>query len=78
MICADIAARSFFNAPIYGVTEIVGASIVCSVFLQLANAIHARRITRADAFSNGCSANGPARRRSSICFSILPAPPSSG
>jgi len=28
MICADIVARSFFNAPIYGVTEVVGASIV--------------------------------------------------
>ncbi len=49
IICADIASRTAFNAPIYGVTEIVGASIVCSVFLQLANTIHERRITRADA-----------------------------
>ncbi len=50
IICADITARGLFNAPIYGVTEIVGTSIVCSVFLQLANTIHVRRITRADAF----------------------------
>ncbi len=50
IICADITARSLYNAPIYGVTEVVGASIVCSVFLQLANTIHTRRITRADAF----------------------------
>ena len=48
LICADIAARNLFAAPIRGVPEIVAYSIVGIVYLQLANTLHAGRFTRAE------------------------------
>lgn len=48
LVCADIAARNLFAAPIRGVAEIVGYSIVGTVYLQLANTLHAGRFTRAE------------------------------
>ena len=50
LVCADIAARNLFAAPIRGVAEIVGYSIVGTVYLQLANTLHAGRFTRAELF----------------------------
>lgn len=50
LICADIVARTGFSAPIRGVAEIVGFSIVGIVFLQMASTLLAGRITRADLF----------------------------
>ncbi len=41
LICADVAGRYFFNAPIFGVTEIVEISIVAIVFAQLADTTRA-------------------------------------
>ncbi len=35
LICADITARTVFDDPIRGVTEIVSLSLVACVFLQL-------------------------------------------
>jgi C4-dicarboxylate transporter DctM subunit len=48
LICADITGRTVFDHPIRGVTEIVSLSLVASVFLQLAFAVHAGRLTRAE------------------------------
>ena len=48
LINLDIVARFVFNAPIGGVTELVELSIVAIVFLQIADAIRAGRLTRSD------------------------------
>lgn len=48
LICADIVGRSFFNAPVQGVSEIVANSIVAIVFLQAAHALMCGRMTRTD------------------------------
>ena len=50
LICADIIARAGFNAPIRGVTEIVGYSLIGAVFLQLAHSLHVGRFSRAEMF----------------------------
>ena len=51
--------RFFFNAPIDGVTEIVEVSIAGIVFLQLADAIRAGRLTRSDGLFNRIRSNKP-------------------
>ncbi|SPJ25793.1 TRAP transporter small permease subunit [Palleronia abyssalis] len=48
LIVADVIGRNFFNAPITGVAEIAGHSVVAIVFLQTAAAIMQGRLTRAD------------------------------
>jgi TRAP-type C4-dicarboxylate transport system permease small subunit len=48
LIVADVVGRSFLSRPITGVAEIAAHSIVAIVFLQLAAAVHAGRMTRAD------------------------------
>ncbi len=48
LIVADVVGRSFLNMPITGVAEIAAHSIVAIVFLQLASAVHDKRMTRAD------------------------------
>ena len=48
LIVADVIGRSFFSLPITGVAEIAAHSIVAVVFLQLASAVHDKRMTRAD------------------------------
>ena len=48
LVVADVAGRDLFKAPIKGVAEIAGQAIICIVFLQLASAINAGRMTRAD------------------------------
>ncbi|MCZ6763556.1 MAG: TRAP transporter large permease subunit, partial [Alphaproteobacteria bacterium] len=50
LICADIIARAVYNAPIRGVAEIVGYTIVGAVFLQLAHCLHVGRFARAEMF----------------------------
>ena len=47
-IIADIIGRTVFNAPVYGVPEIVMNSIVMIVFLQAGYAIRSRSMLRAD------------------------------
>lgn len=59
LICADIMARNLLAAPIRGVAEIVGYSIVGTVYLQLANTLHAGRFTRAELFINWLQARRP-------------------
>ncbi len=47
-IMADIIGRGIFNAPVYGVREIVMNSIVIIVFLQAGYAIRSRSMLRAE------------------------------
>lgn len=47
-IMADIVGRGVFNAPVYGVREIVMNSIVIIVFLQAGYAIRSRSMLKAD------------------------------
>jgi tripartite ATP-independent transporter DctM subunit len=48
LICADIVGRTVFDHPIHGVPEMVSLSLVASVFLQLAYAVHHSRLTQAE------------------------------
>ncbi|GAB2184288.1 TRAP transporter large permease subunit [Roseibium sp. LAB1] len=48
LICSDIIGRTFFNAPVQGVAEIVANSIVAIVFLQAGHTIMSGRMTRTD------------------------------
>jgi len=57
LINADIVGRNAFHAPVRGVTELVGLSIVGIVFLQLADTLRCGRFTRADLLL------GPLQRR---------------
>ncbi len=48
LICADVAGRYIFNAPIKAAAEMVGYSIVTAVFLQMASTLHRGRFTRVE------------------------------
>ncbi len=50
LICTDVIARGFFNAPIRGVSEIVAYSLAGAVFLQLAHSLHVGRFARAEMY----------------------------
>jgi TRAP-type mannitol/chloroaromatic compound transport system permease small subunit len=59
LINIDIVGRTLFNAPLRGVTEIVGMTIVACVYLQLAHAIDVGRLTRSDIISSRLEKNHP-------------------
>ncbi|MBB4004810.1 TRAP transporter small permease subunit [Aurantimonas endophytica] len=48
LIVADVLGRNFFDSPITGVAEIAARSVVAIVFLQIAAAVLAGRMTQAD------------------------------
>lgn len=48
LINADVIGRNAFGAPVRGVSELVGLSIVGIVFLQLADTLRCGRFTRAE------------------------------
>ncbi len=48
LVLADIIGRGLFDAPIHGTAEIVAASIVIIVFLQVGYAIRSRSMLKAD------------------------------
>lgn len=48
LVMADIIGRTVFSRPIYGTAEMVAASIVIIVFLQVGYAIRSRSMLRAD------------------------------
>jgi TRAP-type C4-dicarboxylate transport system permease small subunit len=52
LITCDSLARTFFARPILGVPEFVELSLVAIVFLQLAEAVRAGRITRSEGMLN--------------------------
>jgi tripartite ATP-independent transporter DctM subunit len=60
IICADVAGRYLFNAPIQGAAEMVGYTIVTAVFLQMASTLHAGRFTRVELLIEPLEAKRPA------------------
>jgi C4-dicarboxylate transporter DctM subunit len=60
LICADVAGRYLFSAPIKGAAEMVGYSIVTAVFLQLASTLRAGRFTRVELLIEPLAARRPA------------------
>lgn len=50
LMCADVFMRNLLNKPIDGVAEMVAASIVVIVFLQLPSTLRHGRMSRADLF----------------------------
>ncbi|WP_404295851.1 TRAP transporter small permease subunit [Halomonas sp.] len=50
LMCADVFMRNAFNQPIDGVAEMVSASIIIIVFLQLPGTLRHGRMSRADLF----------------------------
>jgi TRAP-type C4-dicarboxylate transport system permease small subunit len=48
LVVADVLGRNFFDRPITGVAEFSARSVVAIVFLQLAAAIGAGKMTRSD------------------------------
>jgi TRAP-type C4-dicarboxylate transport system permease small subunit len=68
LIVADVVGRSFLNMPITGVAEIAAHSIVAIVFLQLASAVHAKRMTRADFLIDMIMKGSPAVGRAIEAF----------
>ena len=48
LIVADVIGRNFLNLPITGVSEFAARSVASIVFLQIAAAIRAGRMTRSD------------------------------
>ena len=60
LICADVAGRYLFNAPIKGAAEMVGYSIVAAVFLQMASTLRAGRFTRVEMLIEPLQARRPA------------------
>ncbi len=72
LICADVAGRYLFSAPIKGAAEMVGYSIVAAVFLQMASALHAGRFTRVELLIEPLEANRPAAAHSfNALFNLL-------
>lgn len=64
LICADVLSRNLFNQPIDGVAEMVAASIVMIVFLQLASTLRHGRLAQADIFIYGFTVSFPRIGRS--------------
>jgi TRAP-type mannitol/chloroaromatic compound transport system permease small subunit len=50
LIDADAFGRTFFNAPIAGMIEIVAVSLAVIVFCQLADTIRLGKLTRSDTY----------------------------
>jgi tripartite ATP-independent transporter DctM subunit len=59
LISADITARTVFDAPIAGVTEMVSLSLVACVFLQLAHAVLHGRLMRVEMFLTPLARRAP-------------------
>ena len=60
LIGADITARTAFDDPIAGVTEMVSLSLVACVFLQLAHAVLHGRLMRVEMFLTPLEQRAPA------------------
>ena len=60
LIGADITARTAFDDPIAGVTEMVSLSLVACVFLQLAHAVLKGRLMRVEMFLTPLEQRSPA------------------
>jgi TRAP-type mannitol/chloroaromatic compound transport system permease small subunit len=63
LVVADVVGRNFLNAPITGVAEIAGHSVVAIVFLQVSHAVMQGRLTRADFLIRGIGSRAPQAQR---------------
>lgn len=63
LMCADVLMRNLLNQPIDGVAELVAASIVVIVFLQLPSTLRHGRMSRADLFIDPFMRRRPAAGR---------------
>jgi hypothetical protein len=71
LISADITARTAFDDPIAGVTEMVSLSLVACVFLQLAHALLQGRFMRVEMFlAPSCSARRRPRARARLTGAV--------
>ena len=59
VICADVAGRYLFDAPIQGAAEIVGFSVVAALFLAFPSALHVGRFTRVEMLIERLEAHRP-------------------
>lgn len=59
MIVVDVLSRNLLNKPIAGVAELVAASIVMIVFLQLPSTLRHGRMAQADIFIQGFTERHP-------------------
>ena len=60
IVVADITMRFVFNSPIHGTTEIIQASIIVVLYLQIAHTLRSGRLTRSDALYNRVLMRRPA------------------
>lgn len=63
LMCTDVLMRNLANQPIDGVAEMVAASIVVIVFLQLPSTLRHGRMSRADLFLDPFLQRRPAAGR---------------
>jgi TRAP-type C4-dicarboxylate transport system permease small subunit len=68
LVAADALGRSFFLHPIVGTTELVTLSIVGIVFLQLADTVRGRRLTRSDSLLAIVSPRARAALEAAFCL----------
>lgn len=59
LMCTDVLMRNLLNQPIDGVAEMVAASIIVIVFLQLPSTVRHDRMSRADLFLDPYLARRP-------------------
>jgi TRAP-type C4-dicarboxylate transport system permease small subunit len=72
LMCTDVFMRNAFNQPIDGVAELVAASIIVIVFLQLPATLRHGRMSRADLFIDPFVAKRPrAGKRLRAVFSLV-------
>ena len=72
LMCADVFMRNAFNKPIEGVAEMVAASIIVIVFLQLPSTLRHGRMSRADLFIDPYILKRPrAGKRLRAVFSVV-------
>ena len=66
LVCADITARTVFDSPIAGVTEMVSLSLVGLVFLQVAYAVHRGRLMQVEIVLQPLGATRPGLKQAWI------------
>jgi TRAP-type C4-dicarboxylate transport system permease small subunit len=71
LVCADVGARDFFNAPIPGVIELLKMSIVGIVFLQLPHCVLSGRMIRSDVFLDFLHQRAPAKAQALNTFHMV-------
>lgn len=72
LMCTDVLMRNLLNQPLDGVAEMVAASIIIIVFLQLPSTLRHGRMSRADLFIDPFIQKRPvAGRRLRAVFSLF-------